>query len=448
MKASFGSTAFRWFDKVVVAVVALLTLLYIGGTILRRPPQEVGPEEIQRDIEELKQKQSGAKHARTVLTADYLSSTVGELRPDATSIDARRSFFIPREGPVQPVKNLFRPLYLTRRSNGPEPEPTLREMDAEHRDAEILVGDKSVVRVAWADGEPPRLTFTPLAVADANTTVKLVKDGVELGAIDVAVRVVGEEPETIGPVPDLAVRPGQGRAHVSWGVAAGANASVDKYELYKSENRERPTLYLTVTVPAGAQDGAEFDGVRADGEAPLKVAFADRRFAVEDPDVPGGVHVFYWVKAVGAGRKGARVEGPMSGSVSVEIEEAFEISLGRGSSGDRVFLNVSVLHKMPSGEGVKVTKSFVVQPGQQVGWKTAEYFDRTRNLRLRDVDFSTGYWVFAVLPNERVPGVEREIIQGGKVVGVRQSENRQQEVLLINARGRIKMLPTGVRGDG
>lgn len=447
MKASFGSTAFRWFDKVLVAVVALLTLLYMGGSVSRQPPQEVGPEEIQRDIESLKEKQGTAQHVRTVLTADYLTASIGELRPDATSVDARRSFFTTREGPVQPIKNFFRPQYLTRRSDGPEPAPTLREMEAEHRGAEIIVGDTSVVRVTWAEGEPPRLEFTPLAVADANTTVKLVRDGAELGVIDVTVKVVGEEPETIGPVPELTVKPGQGRVYISWGTAAGTNASADKYELYKSENREKPTLYLTVAVPADAQDGAELETVRADGEPSPKAAFADKRLSLEDTEVPSGVDVFYWVKAVGTGKRGGQVQGPMTGSVSVQIEEAFEIALGRGSSGDRVFLNVTVFHRTAQGERLRVTKLFMVQPGQQVGWKT-DHFDRTRNLRLKDVDFSTGYWLFAVLPNERVPGVEREIIQGGKVVGVRQSEDRQQKVLLINARGRIKMLSPGTRSEG
>lgn len=448
MKASFGATAFRWFDKVLTVLVALLTLLYIGREILRQPPEGAGPEDVRRDIEVLKQKQSDAQHRRTVLTADYLSSTIGELRPDATSTNARRNFFTPREGPVQPTKNFFKPQHLTRRSEVPEPEPMLREMGAEHRGAEIVVGDKSVVRVVWADGDPPRLEFTPLAVADANTTVKLLKDGVELGIIEVTVTVMGEERETIGPVPDLAAKPGPGRVHVSWGVASGTNASVDMYELYKSENRETPVLYMTVAVPADAQEGAVLEGVRADGAVPLKVTFAERRLSVEDVDVPGGVVLFYWVKAVGTGRKGSRVEAPMSSSVGVEIEEAFEISVGRGSSGDRVWLSVTVFHKMPAGEGVRVTKSFMVQPGQQVGWRVAEYVDRTRGLRLKDVDFSTGYWVFAVLPNERVSGPEREILQGAKVVGVRQSESRQQKVLLINGRGRIKIFPPGNRGDG
>jgi|GEM_PF-5238928 len=448
MRRSFGSTVFRFFDKVLVLVLGILALFYVLSVIISKPPVVEDPVLVESWVKKIQQTQADSRHEETPLTTDYVTSVIGEFHPDFAAVEPRDGIFSWSGGGPRPPRDLLPPVIKLRKPFGKGPgEPFAQRVPASFAGAEIQVADEAVVEVRWSEAEPSALRLTPLG--QGTSEVALVKDGKVLKT-NVEVEVAqADTPVVLEPV-DFMATPEQGRVRIVWRPALVAYAMLTEYRVYKGEGEGDPGLWLRVSLPAEMSDGARLPTVvEKTGKPGPVVAWTDDRFSLTDDDIDADVQYRYAVRAVGKDKDDAPISGSLAGPVNVRVEEPFRIEF-RTLSQDAVTLVVSVFHA-PEGdeEGMWVTHSFLpVERGSPVGWKVAEVRPPGTTRRFTNVDFSTGYQVLDILNEQRRIQKEDEIKDRdtGEVVGVRQHEETRQKVLLINERGRIKVLWPNVPG--
>lgn len=449
MRSSFGSTIFRFVDKVFVLVLALLALFYVLGVIISKPPSVVDPDLVDSWIKQIQQKQAESRHEETRLTKDYLTSVIGSFHPDFVGFETRASIFSPPGGvPQPPIPTLPREIRLSKPIGEGPGEPALRRVPDVFADAEIQVTDEAVVRVEWSGDESSALQLTPLG--EGTSEVTLSKDGKVLGKTNIVVEIEKTDTPVVLEPADFTAAPEQGRVKIAWRTARVAYVTLTEYRVYKGEGDGDPGLWLLMSLPAEMSDGAELPTViEKTGKPGPVVVWIDGRFSLTDEDIDADVQYRYAVDAVGKDKDDAPITGSLAGPVNIRVEEPFRIEF-RTLSQDAVTLVVSVFYvPEDEGEGTWVTRSFIpVERGSPVGWKVSEVRPPGTNLRIADLDFSTGYQVLDILNEQRRIQKEDEIKDRdtGEVIGVRQHEETRQKVLLINERGRIKVLWPSVPG--
>jgi len=249
----------------------------------------------------------------------------------------------------------------------------------------------------------------------------------------------------------MAAKQRQGQVELAWAGSRTTKATVLKYRIYKGESAKELEPYVRVLIPEKIDPEKGLPAVRIAGGKPAgTVKVKGSTFVFDDADVDGGVR--YWYAADAAGQDNEKKQplaSARSGLVSVEVTEAFKISFFTLAP-DFVAIVVLVFHDPDPGDdepGQNVEYMFRrgVTRGQFVGWKIAQV--RVQKKVLKNVDFSTGYQILDIVNGER----RIQVLQGpedadGAVVK-REREEKRQKLLLINARGRIKVLWPSVHGQ-
>ena len=437
MRSSKGSTAFKVFDKAIVAVLAVLALYFVVSAFVKEPADPINRQMVDRLIDQAKQKRARSTHRLTALDRDYLAATIGGFRPDSAGHTPRRFIFGEEPG-VAIALDWKRPMTVVKSREGVT-SPVERKIPDEAAGAQIRVGDMKVVRVEL---QKEAILVHPLT--EGRTVIEfLKKDGQSLAKIDVEVKLRGEELPRIYAPPRFAATPGSGVVNLRWLPARkSGNAKVTEYRIYRSEQEEKQELYLRVPIEAGAEPGASLPTVRPDKSPGPPAVLRPGGFGLKDPDVQGDVDYWYCVDAAGTTEDGkAKVQSARSPGVRVRVAEPFTIEFHTRSP-QIVALYVSVRVVDPKGEDGKLitlTHQFQVECGQPVGWKTSDVtLPLKRRVRWRVdgkeqlVDFTTGYQLFGILTDERR-------VKWPKGKRGREQEEKTQKVLLINDRNRIKV---------
>ena len=465
MRNTFGSTAFRVFDKVIVAILVLLTLMFVAVAVIRTPAKVVDAKEVQRLINTVRKKQERSVHTIKPLTQDYASSTVGAFRPDLTAF----RFRIDIDHRIVTYEK-----QKLKRIAGAAPVTKRFEVKAEHAGLEIRVADKTIVKSVWAKDEKGILLLTPLETGtskDENTEVELIRKDRVVAVIPVLSEFKGRQDPTIF-APSVAAQHVDRKVRVELGKARTIDAVVAEYTVFKGESPKTLEPFVRVIMPDGSDPDAKPSVVRAaDGQPAGKIEVLPVGLALMDGDVDGGVRYWYAAKASGKSKTDDKLlKSGRSEPASVDVPEAFKIRFYTLSP-DHVMVVVSVLHTPPDGGPAReLEHSFRrgVVRGQVIGWKVAEVKVAGQRDRINNVDFSTGYQLLDIINGERRirkeqpvqprPAPEPRPADNGaaapepaprpapRAVNVREHEEKRQKLLLINERGRIKVLRPSVHG--
>ncbi len=503
MRTTSGSIVFRYFDKALVAILALLALGYIVMAIVDRPEPVYPRGEVDRLINKIEATQLASRHTPTPLTEDYVGLTIGSLRPDARG-------FRPREGVMIKLKDKpVRPLGRKDLALNPEGVPTPKDFSGldEYANHEVRVLDEKIVKVEWSDAAPSTLTLTPITAG--KTTVELVKGGQKRAWFEVVVIQEIRQDPTIYPPRAVSTKYSRGQKHVvvGWTASATHDATVAEYVILKGESAATLKPYVRVLVPKkpapkepapapkepvpapkkpapapkervpapkepapapkkpvpapkegvpAPKEGApapkderaatpalKLIALRVDSGKPAGGARAvGSEFEFQDSEVEGGVRYWYAVEARGrTDKEGTAIASKPSVKRAVTVPEVFVIRFRRLSD-DHVNIIVSLEYVPPEGGARKMLEyTFTnVMRGEPVGAIVGEVPVRGQAERVRNVDFRTGYHVLDILNDERVSAP----VPGDPT---REKEEKRQKLLLINARGRIKMLWPSVPGQ-
>jgi len=440
MRSSVGSTAFQVFDKVIAAVLVLVVLYSVTMALMKQPRDEIDRQGVEALLKKIERVQKQSRHKATELKEDHLSLTVGGFHPNIAGSKPRPYIF----GGQIIKKDYFEPVELVKPLKG-DPQPKTRKMLLAHARAKIEIVDPKIVNVAWSKEDPGTLVF--LALGAGETKVRLLADRRVLGEIDVTVTPQVEEKPFIGAPANFAVTPGQGQAELSWSPPEEVkNAKLTQYRISKGLDQENQSLYLSVVIPDPLPQPAVLPSVLANQKPGPNVNWNGVSFSVADRNIQGGVAYWYAVEAAGADKAGKPVEAEeKAGPTTVIVPEGFEIKFRKLGPNVVAFV-VSVFHKPdPKKDGQWVTHRFNqgVQRGQPVGWRVAEVV-LPEGGKFLDVDFSTGYQLLDILNGERRSRREEIKDEQGNVIRVLEQKEKEQKVLIINTRGRIKVLwPSG-----
>ena len=465
MRSTFGSTVFRVFDKVIVAILVLLMLIYVAVAVIRVPAEAINREDVAKLKASVLAKQKRSSHTAKPLTEDYLSAAVGAFRPDLAPFEMRL-------GPGVMPPHTYPEQALKRIAQGPA-IPAPFKVNAEHAGIEIRVADKKIVKAAWDAGKNRKgiVLLVPLWTGTQDpekTEVELINKKGHVVAIIPVLTTAELQPPTIFP-PKVAAQHIQRKVRIMLSKSLTIDAVVTEYAIFKGESPDKLEPFARIIMPDGAgpkagpkaepkaepnagpkadpKAGPEADPkakpsvVRADGKPGGTVEVLPNGLALIDSDVDGGVRYSYAAEASGRSTqkdretlKSLRSKPP----VSVNVPEAFEIKFYTLSP-DNVTVIVSVVHALPVGGGLRVERAFGrgVVRGQAVGWKIAELKVPGQKDKLKNVDFSTGYQILDIVNEERAPAPQAR--------NAREREEKRQKLLLINERGRIKVLWRSVR---
>jgi hypothetical protein len=445
MKTSFGSTLFQMFDKVIVAVLAVLALYYLAMTLVQERGGGERPEDVKQKLEQIDRKQQDSVHQKTPLEADYLTRTVGEFHPDARAVRPRPFLLGGSRGVVVPTKDPYRDLALKFVPGAQEQTPATRELPDEHADGSPEVADPAVARAEIRDG-----TLSVWPVGEGETAVRVLRAGALLGRLVVRVQRPAERPPEILAPKGLTAVAVRGQVQLKWRAAETVNARVTEYRIYKGEEPTALKPYVRILIPETGPLPL-LPSILADTMKPgPRARHADGQFQIEDARVTAGVTLWYALDATGKSREEEKtVTSERSGPVAVLVKEPFRIRFHSSFTRDTVNLEVEVLHEPAEGDApVRLRKRFRVQPGQLVGRRVPEHREPGTG-RFRNVDFSTGYLVLDILGSERRITEERVLTDPatGEVIGKAQQADRDlKKVLLINERGLIKVIQSGPEG--
>ena len=445
MQNTFGSTAFRVFDKIIVAILVLVTIIFVAAAVIRKPEKVVDTDEITRLKGVVMATQKRSTHTVSPLTQDYATATVGAFRPDLQGYKMQRG--------IDFGKPHLYPKQVFTRKEAPQRPRDVR-VKPEHVGAEIRVVDGTAVKAVWSQGKNKKdiVLLTPITPVDTpepvSTDVQLIKRGGTVAVIPVLVNPKEVRDPEIEP-PQLTVAHRQRKVKLVLTRSGTRDAIVEQYTIFKGEspNALEPFIRISVPPPVGPDADGEVTVVRvADGKPAGAIKAVPPRFEFMDSDVDGGVR--YWYAADAAGKDTRKKREPlkskMSKPVVVNVPEAFKIKFYTLSP-DHVMVVVSVMHAPPDGaalQHVEYTFRRGVVRGQAVGWKVARVKLPGRRGVVRNVDFSTGYQILDIVNGER--RVNKVRPAGGGAV--REDEERRQKLLLIDERGRIKVLWPSPRG--
>ncbi len=446
MASSAGGILFKVIDKAIVALLALLAIIFVGRALLDRPEPEVSPADVEARIENLRRKQEESRHEIPPLDKDYLTAAIGDFRPDVAVSEVE----LPApERPVAPPD--ARHLETVRLSLDELDDPRDIELVDEEWEAQVHVQHSDVVDAQIITDER-LMRLTPRSAG--RTQVTLRKDD----EIIVLVPVIVAPPERrrIARPPRFSVTVEDARARLTWEQPATVNAEIDEYRLYRSANDESPALLLRAVVKdvdldpeVVPPDGIVLETRAADDtQMPQPVVFKDRAFTYRDRDLAPNVDYEYVLFAVELGPDDEpAVTSEQAGPLSVHLEEPFEIEFITASA-DRATFDVITTVKPPESERdpalendefdeptpVEVRARFHVRRGQPVGWVKSRHIERRPDrtvLRFDEpVDFTTGYRLLDILPRQTWT----------RVRSGRKYERRDTKALLIDQRGRIKVL--------
>ena len=446
MQTSFGATIFQMFDKVIVAVLAILAIFSIAKAVIKVPEPDRAPQLVKADKARISKTQEGSRHKPKELTVDYLSGTVGQLRPDVTGFEPRPYIFYPRQKVLddswkQPVDLMLGAIGNIAKRSIPE----------DWRDAQLSVVDPTIVKFTFSTD---KVTGTYQGLKIGSTLVRFAK-----GALSVEVRVTVKpepvrEPALSAPVA-VAAAASKGQVQISWQASTPTNAVLTGYRIFKGEDGQAESLYLKVAVPEPLPDPPVLPTTRPDGEPGPDVTVQGDGFLAPDPEVQGGVTYAYTVQAEGHAKADPKksVISPKGGPAKVKVVEPFKIKFEPRST-EPPIIAITIekfVVTTPGKPGVRVAYTFQrVERGQPVGWVVPEIVvrDGGKITRLKNVDLSTGYQVLDILNGQRRAGAEVQVKNAnGEVIGVRQPEEKTQKVLIISSRGRIRVLWPGSFGD-
>jgi len=444
MQTTFGSVAFRLFDKVIVIILVLLALSYVAAAIIKKPDVVFPKDHVEGLKTKVREAQSKSEHKRRRLTTDYVSETVGSFRPDLVGFEPRE--YIMGGKPDEPPIPELGPISMEIKKD--QPPPSAEKTYEKYANAEVSVDAEKIVNVEVLKKAP--LVLRLLALGKGETKVRLLKDGKEVAYISVRVwSIIPVVPRIFAP--RMAAKQRQGQVELTWAGSRTTKATVLKYRIYKGESSKELEPYLRVLIPEKIDPEKGLPAVRiADGEPAGTVKVKGSTFTFDDADVDGGVRYWYAVDAAGQdNEKKQPLASARSELVSVEVTEAFKIRFFTLAP-DFVAIVVSIFHVPGDGEpGRNVEHVFRrgVTRGQFVGWKMARVRVRGQKEALKDVDFSTGYQILDIINGER----RVQVLQGPKgadgVAVEREREEKRQKLLLINERGRIKVLWPSVHGQ-
>ncbi len=440
MRSSVGSTAFQVFDKVIAAILVLVVLYSVTMALMKRPADEIDRQGVEALLKKIDRVQKQSRHKATELKEDHLSLTVGGFHPNIAGSKPRPYIF----GGQVIKKDYFEPVALVKPLKG-DPQPKTRKMLLAHARAKIAIVDPKIVKVAWSNEDPGTLVFWALGAGETKVRL-LLADGRVLGEIGVTVTLQVEEKPFIGAPANFAVTPGQGQAELSWSPPEVKNAKLTQYRISKGLGRENQSLHLSVAIPDPLPQPAVLHSVLANQKPGPNVNWNGVSFSVADRNIQGGVAYWYAIEAAGVDKAGKPVgAAEKAGPTTVIVPEGFEIKFRKLGPNVVAFV-VSVFHKPdPAKDGQWVTHRFNrgVQRGQPVGWRVAEVV-LPGGGKLLDVDFSTGYQLLDILNGERKSDKQEIKDDQGNVIRVLEQKEKEQKVLIINARGRIKVLwPSG-----
>jgi hypothetical protein len=447
MRSSLGSTAFQMFDKIVVAVLVLLTIFYLAITFVEEPKVTIDRAEVDRLIGQIKLKQDAFKHKPTPLVVDYLTAAVGDFHPDASAVRPRDSFFTPKrkDDSVDPplpssIVLIVRP-GDTRLSFASHSCPK-KLLGSE---VKIAAGGEQLITAVLENGRL-KITAKLGIAANGKTQVQLVKDGKVGATVEVNIKFVPDVAVEDIPAPkDFIAKSNKSQVPLTWKAAVPNNATIKRYVVLRAEG-ERPAVpYVAVPIPEKLEKNKELSALYVADNTPAPSVFWDGTwFVLVDQRLQGGMTYTYQVRAEGIGTRTKKtIEGKVSKPQIVKIVELFKLrffSLGRQA----VTIEVSKVHTRKDGESVAVFHRFTpVERGQSVGWKLPRV-SVPNEVAAKNVDLGTGYQVLDILNNERYIRREDKDADGNVK---RQWENTQQKVLLIGERGRIKVLTPSQAGQ-
>jgi len=450
MRGSLGSTAFQLFDKVIVAILAILALFYGAKAFIEKPAQDDTAGTIKTLETRVLQQQEGFTHDRRELLKDYLTETVGGFRPDIVGVDlgGKHHLF---GGPRKIWRTSVKLVKLLEAPAKPTDCVIPPECAAEGVKDQMAPGGVVTYQL---DRAKRLVRLSPLR--EGGTVIQFLRDGKPVGRIDVTVSAEAEKERSISVPAEFAAVAGQGRAELSWGPAKAVEATVTQYRIYKAKDpnqlaEKELQPFLVVSVKGELKADQVLDTSRTDGDETPPAVFDGKRFRLADPDVEREVTHWYAVDAAGTAKDGkvALASAGKSRPVSVKIVEAFEDIEFQSWASDLALLVVYVQWEVGEDakegepaqkkERVRLDYKFQVERGQPVGWPVPAVILRGKKpRRIPNVDFSTGYRLLDILDRQaRVKKIERR----GKVVQI-QEENRPK-VLLISERGRIKVFWRG-----
>ncbi len=443
MASSAGGVLFRVVDKAIVALLALLAIVFVGRALLARPVPEVSPADVEARIENLLRKQEASSYEMPPLDKDYLTASIGELRPDIKVSQ------VELPAPERPVAPPDARQVATVRLSLDEPDETVDvELVDQEWDAAVHVQHPDIVEAQIITAEQV-LRLTPRSAGRTQVTLRRADEII----VVVPVTVAPPELRRIARPPRFSVAVQDARARLSWGQPEAVNAEVHEYRLYRRAGDESPVLLLRAVVKDVDLDPEVVppDGIvletRAADQTPLPdpVVFKDRTFIYQDRDLVPSVDYEYVLFAVELGPGDEpTVTSEQAGPLPVQVEEPFQIEFITASA-DRAsfYVTTTVPHLDPDQEGedeigeprmVEVRARFAVRPGQPVGWQLSRHVERRPGrsvLRFDEpIDFSTGYRLLDVLPRQTWV----------RVRAGREYERRDPKALLIDQRGRIKVL--------
>jgi hypothetical protein len=469
MRSTFGSVVFQVFDKVIVAILVLLALLFVAFAVIREPASVIDRKEVEALKKTVRKKQKRSVHKTKPLTVDYLGATVGAFRPGLAVFEPRS-----RVGGaivVDKVHKYQRQTFV--RIPGEPLAAKSLTVEKDHAGAEIRILNNKLVKAEWVKDKPRVLALTPLETDSKKlerTTIELFKEDRKVAVIPVLSRFSPPRKPTISP-PRIAAQHTQGKVRLTVGKAGTVQSVVTEYLIYRGESEAGLEPYLRIIIPDGSDPEAVPSVVRAaDGKPAGKVKVVPIGFVFVDSDVDGGVRYWYAAKAVGKSKKdGKPLRSGKSSPVVVNVPEGFKIRFYTLSP-DYVAVVVTVRHvPADGGPAVELEHTFRrgVVRGQVVGWMVPEVTVPGQKDKIKNVDFSTGYQILDIVNGERRvrkerPGAAAEPAKPAKRAkpakaaepakpvaedeNVREYEEKRQKLLLINERGRIKVLWPSVRG--
>jgi hypothetical protein len=434
MRQSMASTAFRMFDKIIVAALGLITLFYLVIALVQEPKVTIDPEQVKIAVDQIQRKEASFKHQGAPLTVDYLTASVGAFRPDAKAVLPRAYLFTETPGEA-PVVTLPDEIRFEVRPEAPAPAPRLLPSPKEWVGSQIRIAesDARLVEAAWVDDRLRIAAKGPAGTA----RVALVQDGEVKKEIRVrieAIKIVVQE--NIGTPAGFVASVNKGQVPMTWRPAPVLNATVRRYVILRGDEEKKPEPYVTIALPEALEPNAQVPATYLNGaEAPS--AFWDgQQFIFVDRRLDSGVAYTYQIRAEGVGQSGAKLVGGVGGPAKVVIEELYKLRLF-SLSPEAVTIEVTVVHTRENGESVDVAGRFTsLVRGQEVGW-TLPRVPVPGQAAAENVDFSTGLQILDILNDQRYIRREDKDAEGNVK---RQWEGTRQKVLLISERGRIKVL--------
>lgn len=441
MQQNAKTILFKLIDKIILVALLVVTTLFIMNVYGKKVSIDPHPD-FDKIYKEVEDKAVNSKHPWVDLPHDVVVQTVAGFRMPDDVFQANPQIFPTIIIDDRPKDEWGSVRFVWTKDS--EPQPVEKKLPFPVQQLLMTIGNPSIVAVENIADKPEMIILKPLAAG--KTTVEFSKEGKKVGKIDVEGLFEGPPQTTLTPPKNFTVEAGQGEIIVSWLSAQIENGKITFYRIYKKEADEEPKCILVIPGEPPQMEpppeGFELKTKLPNGSDGPVIKLKEGKYTFVDKNAVGDTPYSYAIEVAGLDSENKETNAATEPE-TIKVDERFKIVFTLPVSPmpgmePEAQVEISVFYQAEGQPGAWVSKKFNVRKGMPVGC-VADINQPGK--KIKGVNFSTGYRVLDIIPDEpRIKSTTDIKDASGEVIGQREVEGKRHRLLLINERGSIKVL--------